>query len=77
MKRRIVSVGVVTVLALIINLVWFSSVFDVRTVKVLGTKRTTIAQVRAAGGLVARTPRGRVATPAAYAHLGLPTPGDH
>lgn len=28
-------------------------------------------------GLVARTPRGRVATAAAYAHLGLPAPGDH
>jgi Holliday junction DNA helicase RuvB len=25
-------------------------------------------------GLLARTPRGRVATPAAWAHLGLPTP---
>ena len=25
-------------------------------------------------GLLARTPRGRVATPAAYEHLGLPTP---
>ncbi|MHB1807709.1 MAG: Holliday junction branch migration DNA helicase RuvB [Solirubrobacteraceae bacterium] len=25
-------------------------------------------------GLIKRTPRGRVATPAAYAHLGLPTP---
>jgi holliday junction DNA helicase RuvB len=27
-------------------------------------------------GLVLRTPRGRVATPAAYAHLGLPVPTD-
>jgi Holliday junction DNA helicase RuvB len=26
-------------------------------------------------GLLARTPRGRVATPAAWAHLGLPPPG--
>ncbi len=26
-------------------------------------------------GLLARTPRGRVATPAAWAHLGLPAPG--
>ena len=26
-------------------------------------------------GLLARTPRGRVATPHAYAHLGIPTPG--
>jgi Holliday junction DNA helicase RuvB len=25
-------------------------------------------------GLMARTPRGRVATPAAWAHLGLPVP---
>ena len=25
-------------------------------------------------GLLLRTPRGRVATPAAYAHLGVPTP---
>jgi len=25
-------------------------------------------------GLMARTPRGRVATPAAWAHLGLPLP---
>ena len=60
MKRRIVSVGVVTVLALIINLVWFSSVFDVRTVKVLGTKRTTIAQVRAAAGIEIGQPVARV-----------------
>ena len=28
-------------------------------------------------GLIARTSRGRVATPAAYAHLGLPAPTDH
>lgn len=28
-------------------------------------------------GLIARTPRGRVATPAAYRHLGLPAPGEH
>lgn len=27
-------------------------------------------------GLIARTPRGRVATPAAYLHLGLPAPTD-
>ena len=27
-------------------------------------------------GLLARTPRGRVATPAAWAHLGLPVPAD-
>jgi holliday junction DNA helicase RuvB len=27
-------------------------------------------------GLLARTPRGRVATPAAYAHLGLEVPGE-
>jgi Holliday junction DNA helicase RuvB len=26
-------------------------------------------------GLLQRTPRGRVATARAYAHLGLPTPG--
>jgi Holliday junction DNA helicase RuvB len=26
-------------------------------------------------GLLARTPRGRVATPAAWQHLGLPAPG--
>lgn len=27
-------------------------------------------------GLLARTPRGRMVTPAAYAHLGLPQPGE-
>jgi Holliday junction DNA helicase RuvB len=27
-------------------------------------------------GLIARTPRGRVAMPSAYAHLGMPVPND-
>ena len=27
-------------------------------------------------GFIARTPRGRVATPAAYQHLGIPLPGE-
>jgi Holliday junction DNA helicase RuvB len=27
-------------------------------------------------GMIARTPRGRIAMPAAWAHLGLPLPAD-
>ena len=34
------------------------------------------ASIRIRAGLLARTPRGRVATPAGWAHLGLaPPPG--
>ena len=47
----------------------------------VGEEVTTVEEVAepflVRRGLVARTPRGRGATAAAYAHLGLPTPGDH
>lgn len=60
MKRRIVAAVVITAVALVVNLVWFSSVFDVRTVKILGTKLTTTAQVRAAAGIELGQPVARV-----------------
>ncbi|MEU3147853.1 Holliday junction DNA helicase RuvB C-terminal domain-containing protein, partial [Streptomyces sp. NPDC006999] len=44
-----------------------------------GEERETVAEVAepflVREGLLARTPRGRVATPAAWAHLGLAPPG--
>lgn len=44
----------------------------------VGEEPTTVEEVAepflVRRGLIARTPRGRVATAAAYAHLGLPTP---
>lgn len=60
MKRRLVLAGVATVVALGINILWFSNVFDVRTVKILGTKLTTTAQVRAAAGIELGQPVARV-----------------
>ena len=44
----------------------------------VGEERETVEEVAepflVRAGLLARTPRGRVATPAAWAHLGLPGP---
>jgi len=44
----------------------------------VGEERETVEEVAepflVRSGLLARTPRGRVATPAAWAHLGLPAP---
>lgn len=60
MKRKLVFAAVATVVALLINLVWFSSVFDVRTVKILGTNLTTTAQVRTAAGIELGQPVARV-----------------
>lgn len=46
----------------------------------VGEEATTVEEVAepflVRKGLIARTPRGRVATPAAYEHLGLPAPSD-
>jgi holliday junction DNA helicase RuvB len=45
----------------------------------VGEEEATVAEVAepflVRAGLIARTPRGRVATPAAWHHLGLPVPG--
>jgi Holliday junction DNA helicase RuvB len=45
----------------------------------VGEERETVEEVAepflVREGLLARTPRGRVATPAAWAHLGLTAPG--
>jgi holliday junction DNA helicase RuvB len=45
----------------------------------VGEERETVEEVAepflVRSGLLARTPRGRVATPAAWSHLGLPVPG--
>ncbi|MEU2981445.1 Holliday junction DNA helicase RuvB C-terminal domain-containing protein, partial [Streptomyces hirsutus] len=45
----------------------------------VGEERETVEEVAepflVREGLLARTPRGRVATPAAWAHLGLVPPG--
>lgn len=47
----------------------------------VGEEPTTVEEVAepflVRRGLMARTPRGRVATAAAYRHLGLPVPGEH
>jgi Holliday junction DNA helicase RuvB len=44
----------------------------------VGEERETVEEVAepflVRSGLLARTPRGRIATPAAWAHLGLPAP---
>jgi len=44
----------------------------------VGEERETVEEVAepflVRNGFLARTPRGRIATPAAWAHLGLPTP---
>ena len=46
----------------------------------MGEERETVEEVAepflVRSGLLARTPRGRVATPAAWQHLGLACPGD-
>jgi Holliday junction DNA helicase RuvB len=46
----------------------------------VGEERETVEEVAepflVRAGLLARTPRGRVATPAAWTHLGLPVPRD-
>lgn len=45
----------------------------------VGEESTTVEEVAepflVRRGLIARTARGRIATPAAYAHLGIPVPG--
>ncbi|MFE9927387.1 Holliday junction DNA helicase RuvB C-terminal domain-containing protein, partial [Streptomyces sp. NPDC005774] len=45
----------------------------------VGEERETVEEVAepflVREGLLARTPRGRIATPAAWAHLGLVPPG--
>ncbi|MGW2996845.1 Holliday junction DNA helicase RuvB C-terminal domain-containing protein, partial [Streptomyces sp. NPDC001193] len=47
----------------------------------VGEERETVEEVAepflVREGLLARTPRGRVATPAAWAHLGLVPPAPH
>jgi holliday junction DNA helicase RuvB len=44
----------------------------------VGEERETVEEVAepflVRSGMLARTPRGRVATPSAWAHLGLPVP---
>ena len=46
----------------------------------VGEERETVEEVAepflVRAGLLARTPRGRIATPAAWQHLGLRPPGD-
>jgi Holliday junction DNA helicase RuvB len=46
----------------------------------VGEERETVEEVAepflVRSGLLARTPRGRVATPAAWSHLGLAAPAD-
>lgn len=69
MKRRILLASGVTALAVIINLVWFSGVFDVRSVKVLGTRQATVEQVRAAARIELGTPVARVDIAAVAARI--------
>lgn len=65
MKRKIIGAAIATVVALVVNLVWFSSVFDVRTVKILGTNLTTTSQVRSAAAIELGQPVARVDVDAA------------
>ena len=60
MKRRIVLALIATAIAGVVQLVWFSSVFDVRTVPVFGAKRTTATQIRTAAGIEIGMPVARV-----------------
>lgn len=60
MKRKLILASIITIVALAVNLVWFSSVFDVRTVKVLGNSMVPVSQIRAAAGITMGQPVARV-----------------
>lgn len=60
MKRKLILASIITVVALAVNLVWFSSVFDVRTVKVLGNSMVPVSQIRTAAGITMGQPVARV-----------------
>lgn len=60
MKRKLIFASIITIVALAVNLVWFSSVFDVRTVKVLGNSMVPVSQIRAAAGITMGQPVARV-----------------
>jgi len=59
-KRRIIMASVLTVLALGINLVWFSSVFDVRSVRIFGTHYTTKSRIMQAAQIAIGDPIARI-----------------
>lgn len=60
MSRRIAFAVVVTVIAVAANILWFSSVFDVRSVRVFGTHFTTELQVLQAAQIRIGQPIARV-----------------
>lgn len=51
MRRRLLAILLAMFVAGVVGVVWFSDVFDVRNVRVLGTHYTTPDAVRAAAGI--------------------------
>lgn len=51
MRRRLLAMAVALLTAGAVGVLWFSDVFDVRTVRVLGTHYTTPDGIRAAAGI--------------------------
>lgn len=70
MKRRIIGAVILTVFAIFVNVVWFSSVFDVRSVRVFGTHFTTKSQVLQAAGIRVGQPIARVDVRGATERVG-------
>ena len=62
MKRRITLAVLATIVAVAINILWFSSVFDVRSIRVFGTHFTTHAQVLQLADITLGQPIARVNT---------------
>lgn len=60
LRRRITLAVAATVVAAAVQLFWFSSVFDVRTVTVIGERYTTVSQIRQAAGIEIGMPVARV-----------------
>lgn len=60
MKRRIALLSIATVVALAVNVLWFSSVFDIREIRVFGTHFLTRTQVLEQAGVVMGEPLARV-----------------
>ena len=71
MKRKLLAATVLTVAAVVVNLVWFSTVFDVRTVKVLGASMVPVSQVRLAAGIEIGQPVARVDVDAAAERIRM------
>lgn len=70
MKRRIILAGLVSIAAIAINILWFSSVFDVRSIRVFGTHFTTRTQVLHLADITLGQPIARVNTRDVAANVG-------